>query len=345
MEFSKQLTQYYVRPERQIDMSYEQLINCNLDMGFTSVMRDGRDFHQITRDISISVQHFHDGRLTNLLFLEGQPIRLEFRDNEIISYYSDYIELRYILSGFLEVEIEGETIQFAENEICFINSMAYHRESIANSNCMFVNISIRREVFNESFLNNIGLTPLQKFLRLNIMKIGEQQHYLKFTPTSEKDSQKILDYISAVFLEVKNHLPGYLEISRGYIIRLMDDLSSGYQYNFSRQDSRIYNEKLFESITEYMVANLDSVKLSDLTEQFHFHANYFNNLIRKFTGQSYSCYLISLRIEKAKALLSSTTLTIDEIMWLVGYNNKGFFYRKFTELTGMSPARFRNAAR
>ena len=192
MEFSKQLTQYYVRPERQIDMSYEQLINCNLDMGFTSVMRDGRDFHQITRDISISVQHFHDGRLTNLLFLEGQPIRLEFRDNEIISYYSDYIELRYILSGFLEVEIEGETIQFAENEICFINSMAYHRESIANSNCMFVNISIRREVFNESFLNNIGLTPLQKFLRLNIMKIGEQQHYLKFTPTSEKDSQKII---------------------------------------------------------------------------------------------------------------------------------------------------------
>ena len=343
MEFSKQLNQYYVRPERQFRASYHQLNTWNLDIGFTSIIKDGRDFHQITKDIVISVQSFENGCLTNLVLSEGNPIRLELTDREIITYYSDYIELRYILSGHSEVEIEGETIHFTEGEICFINSMSYHRESIANSNCMFINISIKREVFNETMLNNIGLSPLQKFLRMNIMKIGEQQHYLKFSPTSKKDSETIQNCISNIFFEVKNHLPGYIEISKGYIIRLMDDLSSGYQYNFNKQDSKIYNQKLFESITEYMDTNLESITLSDLAEHFHFHENYFNNLIKKMTGVSYSHYLIRLRIEKAKALLASTDLTVDEIMWLVGYNNKGFFYRKFTELAGMSPADYRSS--
>ena len=51
--------------------------------------------------------------------------------------------------------------------------------------------------------------------------------------------------------------------------------------------------------------------------------------------------MIFLRIERAKQLLYSTELSIEEVMWLIGYNNKGFFYRKFQELVGMSPKAYR----
>lgn len=341
MQFAEQLNQHYSTPIQHLKLTYAQLTRYNVDTGFTSVLKNGRDFHQITHDIVISVQKIHDNRLTNLLFTQNAPLRVTLEDEEIISYYSDYIELRYIVYGTLEVEIEGSKIHFTENDICFINSMAYHKESIRNSECMFININIRREVFTEIFLNNISTNPLQQFLRMNIMKIAGIQHYLKFTPTSSTDAAQIQDYISSIFFEVKNQMSGYLEISKGYIIRLMNRLTTGYQYNFNEADNNIYTKILFESITEYMKSSLETITLTQLSEEFHFHPNYFSNLIRQFTGLNYSQYLITLRIEKAKTLLATSNLSIEDIMWLIGYNNKGFFYKKFMEIVGTSPAKYR----
>lgn len=341
MKLTEEFYQIPVAPERHLKMTYAQLNACGMDFDFTSVLQDGKDFHKITQDICVSYQKFHEGHLTNLFFSRKTPVLLDLGDAELISYYSDYIELRYIISGHLEVEIEGETACFTDNEICFISSMACHRESIKNSECLLVNISIDREVFNEVFLGNVSMTPLQQFLRKNIMKYSDLQHYLKFTPTGKERLTQIQDYLFHIVSEIRGRQPGYMDISRGYLIRLMDELSSGYQYNFSRQESALYAEKLFESVTEFMKNNLTTVQMPALTKAFHFQPNYFNNLIKKQTGMTYSEYLVYLRIERARLLLESSDLNIEEIMWMVGYHNKGFFYRKFTESTGLSPAKYR----
>ncbi len=344
MKLAEELYRIPVAPEYHLKMTYAQLNACDMDFDFISVLQDGKDFHKITRDICISYQKFHEGHLTNLFFSRKTPIHLDLGDSELVSYYSDYIELRYIISGHLEVEIEGETAHFSENEICFINSMAYHRESIRNSECLLVNISINREVFNEAFLGSVSMTPLQQFLRKNIMKYSDLQHYLKFTPTGQEQTVQIQEYLFQIVSEIRSKQPGYMDISKGYLIRLMDNLSSGYQYNFSRQESVLYAEKLFESVTEFMKNNLAAVKMSALQEAFHFQPNYFNNLIKKQTGMTYSEYLVCLRLERARLLLESSDLNIEEIMWIIGYHNKGFFYKKFTESTGMSPAKYRAKA-
>lgn len=341
MNLKDQVTEYYLSPNLRIKMSYQQLCACNMDIGFTSVIKKGRDYHKITRDIALSIMKFENNTLTNLIFSNNHPIRLELADSEIISYYSDYIELRYIISGHSEVEIEGELVHFSENDICFINSMAYHKESICHSNCVLLNISIDRHVFNEAFLNNISLNPLQKFLRTNIMKCGEIQHYLKFSPDSEKANALIQSYIYNIFTEVQHQKPGYIDVSKGYTIRLMDDLASMYHYSHDLKNHSLYTEKLFEAVSEYMKKNLGSISTADLTNEFHFQPNYFNKLIKKYTGVSYSNYLINLRIERAKYLLESSDLNIEEIIWVVGYNNKGFFYKKFQEITGMNPSDYR----
>ncbi|SCH54137.1 Bacillibactin transport regulator [uncultured Clostridium sp.] len=94
-----------------------------------------------------------------------------------------------------------------------------------------------------------------------------------------------------------------------------------------------------------MKNNLSSVHMHALTENFHFQPNYFNNLIKKQTGKTYSEYLVFLRVERAKLLLESSNLNVEEIMWLIGYRNKGFFYKKFAETTGLSPSKYRTQAR
>lgn len=341
MKLDEELYRIPIAPEHHLKMTYKQLNACDMDFDFISVIQDGKDFHKITQDLCISYQKFHNGHLTNLFFSYDQPVHLDLGDTELVSYYSDYIELRYIISGHLTVEIEGEIAHFHENELCFINSMAYHRESIQDSECLLVNICIDRDVFNEAFLGNVSISPLQKFLRKNIMMYSDLQHYLKFTPVKSDQLESIQDSLFHIISEIRKKQPGYLHISKGYLIRLMDSLSSGYQYSFSRRETAIYEEKLFEAVSDYMKNNLASVQMHALTENFHFQPNYFNNLIKKQTGKTYSEYLVFLRIERAKLLLESSALNIEEIMWLIGYHNKGFFYKKFTESTGLSPSKYR----
>ena len=47
------------------------------------------------------------------------------------------------------------------------------------------------------------------------------------------------------------------------------------------------------------------------------------------------------RMELATRLLSSSKLTIDEIMYKVGYDNRSTFYRNFKEAKGMTPKEYR----
>jgi transcriptional regulator GlxA family with amidase domain len=52
-------------------------------------------------------------------------------------------------------------------------------------------------------------------------------------------------------------------------------------------------------------------------------------------------YLLTRRIERAKALLRDTDLTITEIAFQTGWNSMGTFGRTFRDVTGESPSELR----
>ena len=332
---------YFNDPDMLVIRSdYENIKNSYMEIGFRSEKINGKDVHKINRDIVISIQRFHEGVITNLVFSNGQAFRLELLDNEIIPYYSDYIEIRYIISGHLVLDVEGQKAVFKEGDVCFIHSKAYHHEIVSESDCIFFNIGIERELFNDAFLSSVSSSPFKQFLRTNILKIGQKENFLQFIP-EQKQSEEIKRYFYTIFNEVQRQRIGYLDISKGYIIRLIDHLASNYNYHFSEKESELYYKNLFDTITQYMDDHLANVSMEDLASEFHFHPNYFNNLIKKNAGMTYSAYLIQLRMNKAKKLLETTDFSIDEIAWLVGYHNKGFFYKCFTNDVGMSPKQYR----
>ena len=68
-------------------------------------------------------------------------------------------------------------------------------------------------------------------------------------------------------------------------------------------------------------------------------------LLRRFkkaTGRTPGAYLQALRIEHAKRLLESGTLSVDEIVATVGYQDTPAFFRLFKEMTGLTPGGYRS---
>ena len=58
-------------------------------------------------------------------------------------------------------------------------------------------------------------------------------------------------------------------------------------------------------------------------------------------GISFSEYLRNIRIEEAKKLLRNTDLKVFEIAMKVGFNDAGYFSKRFEDTVGMTPNEYR----
>jgi AraC-like DNA-binding protein len=79
----------------------------------------------------------------------------------------------------------------------------------------------------------------------------------------------------------------------------------------------------------------------ELADKLQISFTYTSNLIKRKLNQNFSDYVWTLRLEKAKELLSQTALSIDEVSTAVGYINTSSFRRKFKQETGLTPSEFR----
>lgn len=69
---------------------------------------------------------------------------------------------------------------------------------------------------------------------------------------------------------------------------------------------------------------------------------YISRIFKEHTGTGFNTYKLQLKIEKAKKLLSSTDLNINQISDKIGYLNVESFIRIFKKMTGSTPTAFRN---
>jgi transcriptional regulator GlxA family with amidase domain len=70
-------------------------------------------------------------------------------------------------------------------------------------------------------------------------------------------------------------------------------------------------------------------------------AGHFSSSFRAAFGESPYSYLMTRRIERAKALLRRGDLTVTEVCFAVGCTSLGSFSSRFTELVGESPSAYR----
>lgn len=102
-------------------------------------------------------------------------------------------------------------------------------------------------------------------------------------------------------------------------------------------------EQIYQ-ILDYMDQHLgDDLTLSRLAELFGYDAAYFSRFFLRRTGAHFSKYLMQRRIERARHLLLSTELSVEQLAQQLGFYDASHFIRKFREVTGESPARYRRA--
>lgn len=96
-------------------------------------------------------------------------------------------------------------------------------------------------------------------------------------------------------------------------------------------------------LIKYMDSNFTQPLTLDFLSDFAGVSKYYlSREFKKYTGFSPNDYLITLRINKAKSLLTNTTLPAVKIAHKVGIYDSNNFTNLFKRKTGMTPIQYRN---
>ncbi|HVU69912.1 MAG TPA: helix-turn-helix domain-containing protein [Ktedonobacteraceae bacterium] len=101
-----------------------------------------------------------------------------------------------------------------------------------------------------------------------------------------------------------------------------------------------------QQVTEFVQAHLDQdLSLSALAQQIGFSAYHFARLFRRSTGESPHQFVLSQRIERAKALLSAADLPLAQVALASGFANQSHLTQAFKRSLGLTPAAYREEHR
>ena len=95
-------------------------------------------------------------------------------------------------------------------------------------------------------------------------------------------------------------------------------------------------------IMNYVQANYIDITLDDLAENFFLSKPYLSKYIKEKSGMTFGDLVKKIRMKKAKALLKSSNMTVENIAMSVGYQNVEHFNRLFKKAYDMTPMKFRN---
>lgn len=163
------------------------------------------------------------------------------------------------------------------------------------------------------------------------------------------------DHISGYELGVDAYLPKpfhpqHLQAVVNRLIASRQSLRDYYNSPLAQSD--LYNGAYIQKkdkdflmqLNQIIEENLENEALSlpHIAELLTISRMQLYRRIRELTNLSPSEYIRSVKLDRAEHLLRTTELTVQEIMYRCGFNNKSYFYREFTKKHNCSPKEFRS---
>lgn len=189
--------------------------------------------------------------------------------------------------------------------------------------------------FVESYLQSISRALKSRMFRayvvLNI-RFTMIAYVESLGASKEEYMKKIGDYAQEMNIE-PDEVPAYF----------VNMLQAAFEIR--EQASSSQNRKLISRAIAYIDENYmhDSLSLNTVAAEAEVSANYLSAVFSQSMKKTFVEYVTEKRMEKAKKLLKSTSLSSGEIAARTGYKDSHYFSFVFKKTLGMSPREYRAA--
>lgn len=148
---------------------------------------------------------------------------------------------------------------------------------------------------------------------------------------------------------VKPFNVGYLYSLVERLLQRQSDLKDYYRSPisaFAFADGRFIhkeNKEFFEKVVTIIDRNLANPDFSTetLAQELGLSARHLYRKLKEITEETPASLIKEYRLAVVEKLLLTTQHSVDEIMYKAGFNNRGSFYRLFSQKYGMTPKKYR----
>lgn len=246
-----------------------------------------------------------------------------------------YAAKNYFTVVFPDQARREQSVRVKQGEYIIINSAVYHSLLVRDREAQIVNIEFQI-MENEPLATPLFplYTQSEAFRRFvepdwDYAVIGDHEQILSLLKRIQSvlmtaEGEKGEDHTSALMLQSLT-TQFFLESGRAY--SLNRDTKSSY---YVQQAMAYINEHFDEDI-----------RIADIADFISINPTYLENLFKQHTKITLTSYINKQRIAKAVSYLSGTKLSVVEIGFIVGFNNRQHFTRVFQHLMHTSPGEYR----
>lgn len=231
---------------------------------------------------------------------------------KVSDHIHQYAELIIMLEGEMRIFVDDKEEYIRAGEAAFIFPFQRHKMSSKSINKLAMYL--------------FSPTTMASFMKKHDGQVGESAVFKPNESTLAVFREKILNNEDFTIYNVK-----------GFLYLALDDYLSQVPLKKS-----IGGTSIVSNVITYMNEHFtESITLESVASALGYSANYLSHCIKKLYGLNFCTILASLRIERARYLITSSDKTTTEIGYECGFGSERSFLRQFRNIMGFSPSEYR----
>lgn len=267
-------------------------------------------------------------------------------------HYHNFYELTIVLSGKLDLQIENEVRSYYPGDCCICNKNIRHKE-ITDGEYEIVLLMLTEDYLKtmldgDYVFDKHGNKTHRNTFFYRLFQDNEKNHffdakeYIEFTINNDHDSSTYFELLNNMVLRIRDNFAGKSYQMQAYLCSFIDMLEDSALFQINTNWAKLSNDDMILfKVAELLENNPHRISVQFIEEKVGYNGDYINRIIKRRTGKTLSLFCRDYILEIATDELKNTDKSISEICENLGYTNRNFFNKIFTETYGVTPYQYR----
>lgn len=267
---------------------------------------------------------------------QGCYIMKSTRGINTSSHTHDFLEIVYAFSGNSLHVVDGIQYNVSTGDLLFVDIGCTH--SFTCNKCFsYVNIILKPEFISGELKgtdNAFSLLELEDFKDLRQI-VDTNNRLCHFDPLESKFFES---YINLALSEQETD-------NAGKELMLRSVFNSLLIFAFRKMALPMKMQSRIDTgLLDFIKANCTKrLSLYKFAADCHYSPAHFCRLFKKQTGQTFTEYVTSCRLERAAELLADTEISVEDVCVEAGFTNRTKFFKDFGKKFGCSPLKYKKS--
>lgn len=271
-----------------------------------------------TKDDPFSTYHIENG---------GQSFQIPV-------HWHDELEIIYVKSGFLTVNISGENYIGKPGDAFVVSPGNLHFMGSQTGTVDYFTFLFPLKYIafrSDDMLDDKLIEPLNS-------------GHLMISPEIKDTVKEQCEQLARVYAAEIDKSESKITSQIRKKIILLQFIHELWKKGFIVENDTTGRNTVEKEMVSYIQQNYTGkILLREFGEQFHLSEKYISRYFKEHFHITLSQYVTYLRLEHAKQMLQETDISVTEVAMQSGYQNISYFIRSFKKTYGVSPLKYRKS--